>query len=120
PQPTMGVSRAERVRRFRESRPPWQQKMRTLVAMPGDGRKAHQLNWALRPEALKPLLDLSYDPARGWIGLSDADSIPDPNVYRWIAADLAANRGRLAYLGATLSPANFDRLDSVGRVRTVP
>jgi cellulose synthase/poly-beta-1,6-N-acetylglucosamine synthase-like glycosyltransferase len=115
----MGVSTAELVRRFRESLPPWQQKMLTLVALPGEGRKAHQLNWALRPEVLKPLLDLRYDPARVWIGLSDADSIPDPNAYRWIAADLTANRGRLAYQGVTLSLANFDRLDVRGRVCAV-
>jgi len=119
PHPAMGVSTAELVRRFRESLPPWQQKKLTLVAMPGEGRKAHQLNWALRPEVLKPLLDLRYDPARVWIGLSDADSIPDPNAYRWIAADLAANRGRLAYQGVTLSLANFDRLDVRGRVCAV-
>ena len=119
PDPAMGVSTAELVRRFRESLPPWQQKMLTLVAMPGEGRKAHQLNWALRPEVLKPLLDLRYDPARVWIGLSDADSIPDPNAYRWIAADLAANRGRLAYQGVTLSLANFDRLGVRGRVCAV-
>src|SRR2546421_1926574 len=87
--------------------------------MPSEGRKAHQLNWALRPEVLKPLLDLRYDPARVWIGLSDADSIPDPNVYRWIAADLAQHRGRLAYQGVTLSLANFDRLDVRGRVCAV-
>jgi cellulose synthase/poly-beta-1,6-N-acetylglucosamine synthase-like glycosyltransferase len=119
PHPAMGVSTAELVCRFRESLPPWQQKMLTLVALSGEGRKAHQLNWALRPEVLKPLLDLRYDPARVWIGLSDADSIPDPNAYRWIAADLASNRGRLAYQGVTLSLANFDRLDVRGRVCAV-
>jgi cellulose synthase/poly-beta-1,6-N-acetylglucosamine synthase-like glycosyltransferase len=120
PHPSMGVSTAELVRRFREGLPPWQQKMLSLVAMPpGGGAKAAQLNWALRPEVLKPLLDLRYDPARIWIGLSDADSIPDPNAYRWIAADLAQNRGRLAYQGVTLSLANFDRLDVRGRVCAV-
>src|SRR5438445_4989330 len=119
PHPAMGVSTGELVRRFREGLPPWQQKMLSLVAMPGEGRKARQLNWALRPEVLKPLLDLRYDPARVWIGLSDADSIPDPNVYRWIAADLAQNRGQLAYQGVTLSLANFARLDVRGRVCAV-
>ena len=119
PHPTMEASTAEIVRRFRDGRPPWQQKMLSLVSMPGEGRKAHQLNWALRPEVLKPLLDLRYDPARVWIGLSDADSIPDPDVYRWIAADLARHRGRLAYQGVTLSLANFDRLDVRGRVCAV-
>jgi cellulose synthase/poly-beta-1,6-N-acetylglucosamine synthase-like glycosyltransferase len=119
PHPAMEASTAEIVRRFREGLPPWQQKMLSLVSMPGEGRKAHQLNWALRPEVLKPLLDLWYDPARVWIGLSDADSIPDPDVYRWIAADLARHRGRLAYQGVTLSLANFDRLDVRGRVCAV-
>jgi len=119
PHPTLEVSTAEIVRGFREGLPPWQQKMLSLVSMPGEGRKAHQLNWALRPEVLKPLLDLRYDPARVWIGLSDADSIPDPDVYRWIAADLARHRGRLAYQGVTLSLANFDRLDVRGRVCAV-
>ena len=119
PHPSMGVSTAELVRRFRDGLPPWQQKKLSIVSMPGQGRKAHQLNWALRPEVLKPLLDLRYDPARVWIGLSDADSIPDPNVYRWIAADLARNRGQLAYQGVTLSLANFDRLDVRSRVCAV-
>ena len=119
PHPTMAGSTAELVRRFRDGLPPWQQKMLSLVSMPGEGRKAHQLNWALRPEVLKPLLDLRYDPARVWIGVSDADSIPDPNVYRWIAADLARHRDRLAYQGVTLSLANFERLDVRGRVCAV-
>ena len=119
PHPAMGASTGELARRFRESLPPWQQKMLTVVAMPGEGRKAHQLNWALRPEVLKPLLDLHDDPSRVWIGLSDADSIPDPNVYRWIAADLAEHRDRRAYQGVTLSLANFDRLDVRGRVCAV-
>src|SRR5262249_27909699 len=116
PHPTMTASTAEIVRRFRDGLPPWQQKMLSLVSVPGEGTKAHQLNWALRPEVLKPLLDLRYDPARVWIGLSDADSIPDPDAYRWIAADLARHRGRLACQGVTLSLANFDRLDVRGRV----
>src|SRR5213594_3338013 len=119
PHPAMAAPTAELVRRFRDGLPPWQQKMLSVVTLPGEGRKAHQLNWALRPEILKPLLDLRYDPARVWIGLSDADSIPDPNVYRWIAADLAKNRGQLAYQGVTLSLANFDRLDVRGRVCAV-
>src|SRR2546427_991359 len=119
PHPTMEASTAEIVRRFRDGLPPWQQKMLSLASMPGAGRKAHQLNWTLRPEVLKPLLDLRYDPARVWLGLSDADSIPDPNVYRWIATDLAGHRGRLAYHGVTLSPACFNRLDVRGLARGV-
>ena len=121
PHLAMGVSTAELVRRFREGLPPWQQKMLSLVALPGPGRKAHQLNWALRPESLRPVLGDAHDPARVWIGVSDADSIPDPDTYRWIAADLAAARARgaaerLAYQGVTLSLANFERLDHRARV----
>ena len=43
--------------------------------VPGEGRKAHQLNWALRPEHLRTLLGDDYDPARVWVGVSDADSL---------------------------------------------
>src|SRR5881409_3909111 len=93
--------------------------MLSIVEMPGQGRKAHQLNWALRPEVIKVLLEGRYHPARVWIGLSDADSIPDPNAYRWIAADLLYGRGSLAYQGVTLSLSNFDRLDVRGRVCAV-
>ena len=119
PHPTMGAPTAELVRRFRESLPPWQQKMLSIVEMPGQGRKAHQLNWALRPEVIKVLLEGRYEPERVWIGLSDADSIPDPNAYRWIAADIMRDGGSLAYQGVTLSLANFDRLDVRGRVCAV-
>jgi len=119
PHPTMEAPTAELVRRFRDGLPPWQQKMLSIVAMPGEGRKAHQLNWALRAEVLQPLLGGQVDPARVWIGLSDADSIPDPNVYRWIAADIRRGSGRLAYQGVTLSLANFDRLEVRGRVCAV-
>ena len=52
PHPAMTASTAELARRFRASLPSWQQKMLSVVAMPGAGRKTHQLNWALRPETL--------------------------------------------------------------------
>jgi len=116
PHPLMEASTAELVRRLRAELPPYQQKMLTHVAMPGPGRKAHQLNWALRPEALATVLGEDYDPARVFVGLSDADSVPDRNVYRWIAADTRAGRGARAYQGVTLSVANFERLDHRGRV----
>ena len=52
--------------------------------------------------------------------MSDADSIPDPNVYRWLAArGDASGRGSLAYQGVTLSLANFERLPVKGRVCAV-
>jgi len=119
PHPAMGISTAELVRRFRSELPPWQQKMLAVLVMRGEGRKAHQLNYALRAEVLGALLDDDYDPARVWVGVSDADSIPDKNVYRWIAADVLGGSGSLAYQGVTLSFANFDRLDPRGRVCAV-
>jgi cellulose synthase/poly-beta-1,6-N-acetylglucosamine synthase-like glycosyltransferase len=120
PHPSMGMSTAELVRRFRADLPPYQQKMLSQLAMPGPGRKAHQLNWALRPEHLKALLGEGADPRHVFVGLSDADSVPDRNVYRWIAADvLSAGGGSLAYQGVTLSLANFDALPMKGRVCAV-
>ena len=116
PHPGMVAPTAELVRRFRETLPPWQQKSLSVVAMPGAGRKAHQLNWALRPEALGLTLGEGYDPRRVYVGVSDADSLPDPNVYRWIAAEVLAGRGAPAYQGVTLSLANFDAHDTRGRV----
>ena len=116
PHPLMGMSTAELVRRFRADLPPWQQKRLSVTVMPGAGRKAHQLNWALRPEDLRAVLGRHYDASRVYVGVSDADSIPDPDVYRWIAADVRRRGGSQAYQGVTLSLANFDRLDTRGRV----
>jgi hypothetical protein len=117
PHPMMPGTTAELVLRFRDSLPPWQQKMLTVVvAPPAEGRKAHQLNWALRPQTLRAVLGDEQDPAAVYVGVSDADSLPDRNVYRWIAADVLAGRGRAAYQGVTLSLANFERLDHRGRV----
>jgi Glycosyl transferase family group 2 len=117
PHPLMAATTAELVRRFRDGLPPWQQKMLTVVvAPPAEGRKAHQLNWALRRDTLRGVLLDTDDPAHVYVGVSDADSLPDRNVYRWIAAEVLAGRGRLAYQGVTLSLANFDRLDHRGRV----
>jgi hypothetical protein len=116
PHPLMEAATAELVRRFRDTLPPWQQKMLTIVTLPTAGRKAHQLNWALRPESLRAVLGNGHDPARVWIGVSDADSVPDRNVYRWLAAEVLKGRDRLAYQGVTLSLANFERHDARGRV----
>jgi hypothetical protein len=117
PHPSMPATTAELVRRFRDALPPWQQKMLTLVVAPvAEGRKAHQLNWALRPETLRGVLGEAWDPSGVFVGVSDADSLPDPNVYRWIAADVLAGHGRAAYQGVTLSLANFERLGQRGRV----
>jgi glycosyl transferase family 2 len=119
PHPLMAAPTAELVRRFRAGLPSWQQKMLSVVAMPGAGRKAHQLNWALRPEALGVTLGEGYDPRRVYVGVSDADSLPDRNVYRWIAAEVLAGRGAPAYQGVTLSLANFPAHDARGRVCAV-
>ena len=116
PHPGMGVSTGELVRRLRETLPPYQQKRLTHLAMPGPGRKAHQLNWALRPEALREILGEDLDPARVFVGVSDADSIPDPETYRWIAQEELAGPGALAYQGITLSLANYDRLAIRGKI----
>jgi hypothetical protein len=116
PHPAMQAPTAELVRRFRAGLASWQQKMLSVVAMPGGGRKAHQLNWALRPEALGATLGEGYDARRVYVGVSDADSLSDPNVYRWIAAEVLAGRGAPAYQGVTLSLANFAAHDARGRV----
>ena len=117
PHPSMPATTAELVRRYRDALPPWQQKMLTLIVAPAaPGRKAHQLNWALRPETLRTVLGETWEATTVYVGVSDADSLPDPNVYRWIAADVLAGRGRTAYQGVTLSLANFERLDQRGRV----
>jgi len=116
PHPAMGVSTAELVRRFRETLPPYQQKRLTHLAMPGPGRKAHQLNWGLRPAALREILGEDVDPARVFVGLSDADSIPDPDTYRWIAQEELSGPGALAYQGVTLSLANYDQQGIRGKI----
>ncbi|HYE93270.1 MAG TPA: glycosyltransferase [Terriglobales bacterium] len=114
PHPAMGVSTGEVVRRFRDELPPLYQKMLSVVVARGEGRKAHQLNWALQPDALHALLG-EYDPAQVYVGCSDADSLPDRNIFRWLAHDIASTGGSRAYQGVTLSLANFARLDVRGR-----
>jgi len=114
PHPAMGISTGELVRRFRDELPPLYQKMLSVVALPGPGRKAQQLNWALRPYVLKSLVG-DYETSQVYVGCSDADSIPDRNIYRWLANDVLTTGGSLAYQGLTLSLANFRRLDVRGR-----
>jgi len=86
PHSAMAISTAEIVRRLRAELPPYQQKMVSSLVMPGEGRKAHQLNWALRPEHLSAMLGDQYlfytilnvlQPGQGGIGPS-----PDPAVGR--------------------------------------
>jgi cellulose synthase/poly-beta-1,6-N-acetylglucosamine synthase-like glycosyltransferase len=119
PHPAMGTSTGELVRRLRESLPPYQQKRLTHLVMPGSGRKAHQLNWALRPDALAEVLGGEADPARVFVGVSDADSLPDPDTYRWIARQELQDRSALAYQGITLSLANYDRQTIRGKICAV-
>jgi len=120
PHPAMEAPTSELVRRFRDGLPPWQQKMLTLLVAPAAReRKAHQLNWALRPDVLRSILGEDYDPARVFVGVSDADSVPDANVYRWIAGRVLAGDGTLAWQGVTLSLANFAQLGVRGRVCAV-
>jgi hypothetical protein len=116
PHPAMRVSTGELVRRLRETLPPYQQKRLSHVVMPGPGRKAHQLNWALRPEVLREILTEETDPRRVFVGVSDADSIPDPDTYRWIAQRELGGQGSLAYQGIPLSLANYDRLPIRGKI----
>ena len=116
PHPGMPCSTGELVRRFQAELPPYEEKLLTHLVMPGPGRKAHQLNWALRPETLRELLAEHYDPSRVFVAVSDADSVQDPNTYRWIAGEELAGRPSRAYQGVTLSLANFDRLNTRGRI----
>jgi cellulose synthase/poly-beta-1,6-N-acetylglucosamine synthase-like glycosyltransferase len=48
--------------------------------------------------------------------VSDADSVPDRDTYRWIAHRELTGPGSLAYQGIPLSLANYDRLDIRGRI----
>src|SRR5215831_8034947 len=116
PHPAMVASTGELVRRLRDSLPPYQQKRLSHLVMPGRGRKAHQLNWALRPEAIDEILGTNVDPQRVFVGVSDADSLPDPDTYRWIAHRELTGPGALAYQGITLSLGNYDRLTIRGKI----
>ena len=117
PHPAMGESTGTLCRRFITELPPYEAKRLTHLTMPGSGRKAEQLNWALRPEALAAVLeDATLDPSLVFVAVSDADSVPDPDTLRWIAGEELAGRGALAYQGVTLSLANWDALDTRGRI----
>jgi cellulose synthase/poly-beta-1,6-N-acetylglucosamine synthase-like glycosyltransferase len=116
PHPAMGVSTGELVRRLRETLPPYQQKRLSHVVMPGPGRKAQQLNWALRPEVLREILTEATDRRGVFVGVSDADSIPDPDTYRWIAHRELRGEESPAYQGIPLSLANYDQLSIRGKI----
>jgi cellulose synthase/poly-beta-1,6-N-acetylglucosamine synthase-like glycosyltransferase len=117
PHLAMGESTGALCQRFLGELPPYEAKRLTHLVMPGPGRKAEQLNWALRPEALAAVLeDDALDPTRVFVGVSDADSVPDPDTPRWIAGEELAGRGALAYQGVTLSLGNWSALDLRGRI----
>ena len=110
----MGVSTGEVVRRFRDELPPLYQKMLSVVALPGPGPQGApaQLGAAARIPAVAARRARSR---AVYVGCSDADSIPDRNIFRWLADDVLTTGGSLAYQGVTLSLANFARLDVRGR-----
>ncbi|HEV8675566.1 MAG TPA: glycosyltransferase family 2 protein [Methylomirabilota bacterium] len=117
PHPAMAESTGGLVRRVLAELPPYEAKRLTHLVMPGAGRKGEQLNWALRPEALAAVLEEhAADPSRVFVAVSDADSVPDPDTYRWIAGEELAGRGAVAYQGVTLSLGNWDMLDLRGRI----
>jgi hypothetical protein len=117
PHPAMGESTGALCRRFVADLPPYDEKRLTHFAMPGTGRKAEQLNWALRPLSLARIFHGEMpDPARVFVGVFDADSVPDPDTLRWIAGEECAGRGARAYQGVTLSLANWQTLDVRGRI----
>jgi cellulose synthase/poly-beta-1,6-N-acetylglucosamine synthase-like glycosyltransferase len=117
PHPEMEESTGGLCRRFLADLPPYEAKRLTHLVMPGPGRKAEQLNWALRPDALGTILEgHAATPERVFVGVFDADSIPDPDTLRWIAAEELGGRGAPAYQGVTLSLANWDALPTPGRI----
>ena len=65
---------------------------------------------------LREILTEETDPRRIFVGVSDADSIPDPDTYRWIAQRELGGKGSLAYQGIPLSLANYDRLPIRGKI----
>ncbi len=119
PHPAMECSTGELIRRFHAELPPYEQKRLWHLTMAGEGRKAHQLNRALRQEVLSEILGDHYDPRHVFVGVSDADSFPDENVYRWIAGEELSGRGSLAYQGVTLSLANYERLGIRERISAI-
>jgi cellulose synthase/poly-beta-1,6-N-acetylglucosamine synthase-like glycosyltransferase len=120
PHPAMAESTGALVERLLAELPPYEAKRLTHLVMPGPGRKAEQLNWALRPEALAAVLEEhALDPRRVFVAVSDADSVPDPDTYRWIAGQELGGHGALAYQGVTLSLGNWAALDLRGRISAI-
>ena len=117
PHPAMPESTGTLCQQFLADLPPYDAKRLVHLVLPGPGRKAEQLNWALRPEALAQILEAdAADPSRVFVGVFDADSVPDPDTLRWIAGEELAGRAALAYQGVTLSLANWGALGIRGRI----
>src|SRR5438093_5648414 len=117
PHPAMGESTGALCRHVISDLPPYEAKRLTHLVMPDLGRKAEQLNWALRPDVLGAVLEAhALDPSRVFVGVFDADSVPDPDTLRWIAGEELAGRGARAYQGVTLSLANWEALPVRGRI----
>jgi cellulose synthase/poly-beta-1,6-N-acetylglucosamine synthase-like glycosyltransferase len=117
PHPEMADSTGVLCEQFIGDLPPYDAKRLAHLVMPGPGRKAEQLNWALRPEALAQILEAAAaEPSRVFVGVFDADSVPDPDTLRWIAGEELAGRRALAYQGVTLSLANWRALGIRGRI----
>jgi cellulose synthase/poly-beta-1,6-N-acetylglucosamine synthase-like glycosyltransferase len=117
PHPAMPESTGTLCQQFLGDLPPYDAKRLAHLVLPGPGKKAEQLNWALRPEALARILEAdAADPSGVFVGVFDADSVPDPDTLRWIAGEELAGRGALAYQGVTLSVANWDTLGIRGRI----
>src|SRR5581483_9924265 len=73
PRPEMRASTAELVRRFRATLSASERNRLLHLVLPGPGRKADQLNWALRPDFLKQAFGRSIDARRIFVAVSDAD-----------------------------------------------
>ncbi|MGH7265742.1 MAG: glycosyltransferase [Candidatus Rokuibacteriota bacterium] len=117
PHPAMAASTGTLIRRFLAELPPYEAKRVTHLVMPGPGRKAEQLNHALRSDRLAAMLEEhAMTPERVFVAVSDADSVPDPDTCRWVAGEELAGRGARAYQGVTLSLANWPALDLRGRI----
>jgi Glycosyl transferase family group 2 len=120
PHPAMPESTGALCQQFIADLPPYDAKRLVHLVLPGSGRKAEQLNWGLTPQALARVLEgAASDPSRVFVGVFDADSVPDPDTLRWIADEELAGRGGLAYQGVTLSLANWRALGVRGRICAV-
>jgi len=60
------------------------------------------------------------EPSRVFVGVFDADSVPDPDTLRWIAGEELAGRRALAYQGVTLSLANWSALGNLDHCSRLP